>query len=114
MYGNQKRYKSDKPPKYAINNITSPIALFYADNDGLNTVQVCKIIYLFKSDKSIAIEECSSVQDVKRLHKTLPNVVDFYEVPFRNFGHDDFVLAKDIKRLVYDRVFDLLHEYLQP
>lgn len=82
---NKEVYGSRKPPKYAVENITAPVALFYSDNDWF-----------------------SDVEDVNTLKSKLRNVVDYYHVPFKKFNHIDYLWAKDAKRLVYGRILELL------
>ncbi|XP_012231415.1 lipase 3 [Linepithema humile] len=87
-YGRKKNmqiYKAPQPPDYNLSNITTPIALFYADNDWLN-----------------------NVIDVKRLYNSLTNVLDTYRVSFPKFNHIDFLWAKDAPTLVYDRLLQIM------
>ncbi|KAL6431798.1 hypothetical protein ACFW04_007357 [Cataglyphis niger] len=87
-YGRAKNlliYNSTEPADYDLTNITVPIALFYSDNDLL-----------------------VSAEDVKRLYRLLPNVVDMYEVPWAKFNHVDFMWAKDAPKLVYKRILELM------
>lgn len=44
---NRKRYHSSTPPKYNLKQITAPVALFYADNDELNTEKALQNIYFW-------------------------------------------------------------------
>lgn len=45
------------------------------------------------------------------LMKHLPNVVDFYIVPWKNFTHMDFNYAKDSFLLVHAHILDMLEKY---
>lgn len=38
----------------------------------------------------------------------LPNVLEIYEVPYHNFTHFDFIMAKDIVKLCNKRVVELI------
>ncbi|KAG5327408.1 LIP3 Lipase, partial [Acromyrmex heyeri] len=89
-YGRMKNlqiYNTSEPPDYNLANITTPFALFYAENDPI-----------------------TPFPDVKELISLLPNIVDEYTVPFPKFNHLDFVLATDAPRLVYNRLLKVLKE----
>jgi lysosomal acid lipase/cholesteryl ester hydrolase len=62
--GNMKRYGLPKPPDYKVSQITSPVVLFTARNDWI-----------------------SSLKDVETLCSKLPNLVENYIVPLRNWSH---------------------------
>lgn len=81
---NTQMYNSTVPPKYHVERVTSPVALFYSIQDWF-----------------------SNVTDVDVLRKTLPNVIDAYEVPDKKFNHLDFIFAKDLKTLIYSRLSEL-------
>lgn len=50
-------------------------------------------------------------QDVQRIARNLPNVVDYYRVPWPKFNHMDHLFAIDIKELEYDHVMDVLDRF---
>ncbi|KAI4500663.1 hypothetical protein M0802_004255 [Mischocyttarus mexicanus] len=81
-------YKTPKPPTYKVNKIVAPVALIYGINDVLT------------SEKS-----------VKVLTKKLSNVVTCEAVPYKNFGHLDFIIANDVKSLVFDRILQLMKDF---
>ncbi|KAI5638663.1 alpha/beta hydrolase fold domain-containing protein [Phthorimaea operculella] len=82
-------YGSKHPPEYRVENISTPVAIFFArENDWV-----------------------VDYEDVLILKRKLPNVVDFYAIPFDTFAHLDFIWAKDVKTLVYDRLLQLLEKY---
>ncbi|KAI5651806.1 alpha/beta hydrolase fold domain-containing protein [Phthorimaea operculella] len=83
---NLARYGQAIPPDYPLARITTPVALFYTRaNDWI-----------------------SDYTDVLKLRAALPNVVEFYEVPFPTWTHFDHLWAKDVKALDYNRVLQVL------
>lgn len=85
---NLRRYGQIEPPKYVLKNIEAPVSLFFSESDWL-----------------------AHPTDVERLSKDLGNVVDLYKVPYKQFNHVDFFLAKDVKDLVYNRVMKVLSSF---
>ncbi|XP_011860688.1 PREDICTED: lipase 3-like isoform X2 [Vollenhovia emeryi] len=85
---NYKRYKQKVPPNYDLKKITAPMILFYAENDML----VPK-------------------EGLLELSKRLPNVFLTEKVPYELFNHIDYVVAIDVKTLLYDRVLDLIQKF---
>ncbi|KAH9636380.1 hypothetical protein HF086_011237 [Spodoptera exigua] len=88
-YGNIRKnleiYGSPEPPRYLVERVTVPTALFYSGNDW-----VC------------------NVEDVKVLENMLPNVIESYRVPFNKFNHVDFLWARNVKELINDKILMLL------
>lgn len=82
------KYKTPLPPLYNPEDVKTPIAIFYADND------------LFVSPN-----------DLKFLLNRLPNIIETYKIPYKNFNHIDFVYAKDAPKLVYDKLFQTLKKF---
>ncbi|XP_026753514.1 lipase 3-like [Galleria mellonella] len=87
---NLNKYGTIQPPDYPVERITTKVALMYSDNDLIATRT-----------------------DIETLVRKLPNIVKFYRVPFKKFNHMDFLFAKDVKKLLYNRIVDLLYEYSQ-
>ncbi|KAI4500662.1 hypothetical protein M0802_004254 [Mischocyttarus mexicanus] len=85
---NFKQYKQDEPQEYDLTKITTPVALIYANND------------------TFIHKEC-----LIELYNRLPNVPIFEAVQCKYFSHIDFVLAKNLKTVVNDRIARLLKEY---
>ncbi|XP_075229963.1 lipase 3-like [Lycorma delicatula] len=85
---NVKKYGSHTPPRYKIEQIQTPIALLYANND-----------IILKTENVIKLE------------KTLPNVVMCYEVSDPKFSHTDFVFGSNAVQLVYDKILQLIESY---
>lgn len=46
-----------------------------------------------------------------KLALILPNVVEKYLVEYKMFSHADFVLAKDVVQLVYNRVIEVMNNF---
>lgn len=84
-FTNLRNYGTIKPPAYNLSAINTPIFLHYADNDWLSTPE-----------------------DVRRLSKELRTAVGKYRVPLAKFNHLDFVFAKDAKKLIYDRLMNIM------
>lgn len=82
-------YGSKTPPEYAVEKITTPIVMFYSDNDWL-----------------------VSVEDTDALRERLQNVVEVYQIPDPLFNHVDYLFAKDVKTLVFNKLSSVLQQYL--
>jgi lysosomal acid lipase/cholesteryl ester hydrolase len=78
---NRKIYGTDLPPDYAWANITVPIVLHSGCNDYL-----------------------SAPKDVAAVAAVLPNLVEAREVPWPQFNHLDFLVARNVRSLLYDHV----------
>ncbi|XP_049866872.1 lipase 3-like [Pectinophora gossypiella] len=86
--GNKRRYGSFKPPPYNLSAIRVPTFLHYADNDWLSTPK-----------------------DVDKLAKEAPAVIGKYRAPLDKFNHLDFVFAIDAKKLIYDRIMNIMARF---
>ncbi|KAI5638926.1 alpha/beta hydrolase fold domain-containing protein [Phthorimaea operculella] len=86
---NKATYGSEAPPDYPVEKITTPVALFYTDTNDWVSVD----------------------KDVATLRSKLPNVVDFYKIPYPTWAHFDHIWAKDLKKLSYDRILQLFQKY---
>ncbi|XP_026271989.1 lipase 3-like [Frankliniella occidentalis] len=69
------------PRDYNLTAISSPVALYYSANDGI-----------------------IDPKDVDRLARILPKLHEKHEVPLKQFNHVDFMWAKDVRSLVYQRL----------
>ncbi|XP_075229761.1 uncharacterized protein LOC142329238 [Lycorma delicatula] len=85
---NQKIYGSYTPPTYKIEQIQTPVALLYGNNDAI-----------------------VKKKEVIKLEKTLPNLVMSYEVTDPKFNHVDFISGNNAVELVYDKILQLLKSY---
>lgn len=88
MIRNKLTYGSYKPPSYNLTNIRTPVFLHYGDNDWLSTPK-----------------------DVDRLLKGMRSAVGKYRVPLAGFNHLDFIFAIDAKKLIYDRVMNIMAQF---
>lgn len=70
---NQRIYGRATPPEYALEKITVPVALYYGQNDYM-----------------------SAVEDVQRLRKRLPNVVE--DMMFKKWNHVDMLWGISSRR----------------
>jgi len=84
---NLRRYNQTTPPEYDLSKITTQVALFWGDNDYL-----------------------ADPEDVDWLSHQLKNMVLKYRVPYKNFNHMDFILAIDVKSLLYDKLIDVMRK----
>ncbi|XP_011706875.1 PREDICTED: lysosomal acid lipase/cholesteryl ester hydrolase-like, partial [Wasmannia auropunctata] len=86
--GNYKQYGQMTPIMYDFKKVTVPLALFYGAHD-------------FLAPKLNVLET----------YKHLPNVILLEEITHKLFTHFDFVIAIDVKTLLYDRVIELLQRF---
>ncbi|KAJ2945980.1 hypothetical protein O0L34_g4899 [Tuta absoluta] len=86
---NKALYGSEQLPDYPVEKISTPVALFY----------------------SRANDWVSAYEDVLILKSKLRNVVDFYNIPYATWAHFDYLWAKDVKVLAYNRVLELFQKY---
>ncbi|XP_047116125.1 lipase 3-like [Schistocerca piceifrons] len=87
--GNVRFYNQSTPPRFDLRHYDStPVAVFYADNDYALTVK-----------------------EVQRFYELLPRRIGMFRVPYDNFTHIDFLIARDQRRLLNDRVVDILKRY---
>ncbi|XP_051172611.1 lipase 1-like [Leptopilina boulardi] len=85
MSKNREVYKSRLPPKYPLEKITIPVAIFHGLNDAI-----------------------ISMKDVETLSKRLPKVVE--TTMLENFNHLDVYLHQDINDLVYNKIIKLFQD----
>jgi len=80
---NQRLYGRLTPPDYRLERITAPVALYYGSNDYL-----------------------SAVEDVQRLAKLLPNVVENHM--YRKWNHMDLIWAISARRSIQPRILQVM------
>ncbi|XP_040152477.1 lipase 3-like [Anopheles arabiensis] len=86
---NQRRYGRASPPGYNLENISTPIALFYANNDWL------------AGPKDVA-------NLFNQLHRTS---IGMFKIPNDNFNHVDFLWGNDAPEVVYKQLLMLMQRY---
>ncbi|XP_058058207.1 lipase 3-like [Anopheles bellator] len=86
---NQRRYGHTTPPAYNLDNISTPIALFYANNDWL--AGPMDVANLFS-----------------KLHRTS---IGMFKIPNDNFNHVDFLWGNDAPEVVYKKLLMLMQRY---
>ncbi|XP_013194284.1 lipase 3-like [Amyelois transitella] len=89
VVGNVEKYGKISPPDYPLEKVRSKVMIFTADNDNF----------------------FSAPADRAKLIARLPNVVEVYNVPYPQFTHMDFILAKDLRKLAYPKVLEVLKKY---
>lgn len=82
---NLRLYGSTRPSNYRLRRITASVALHYGRND------------LF-----------ANIRDVIRTSEQLPNLFGLFPVSHPRFNHFDFMWAKNIRELLYDRIVVLM------
>lgn len=80
------KYRRTSPPEYNLKNVKAPIAIYYAQNDWLATVQ-----------------------DVERLIPRLPNLKKTYFVPHEKFNHMDFLWGIQAPQLLYNEIIKTMN-----
>ncbi|XP_039443363.1 lipase 1-like [Culex pipiens pallens] len=74
-------YGNSTVPRYDLSKATAPVRTYYGYNDNV-------VNYL----------------NVLQLEREIPNVVGSYAVPDKRFTHADFILANNVKEVLYDEV----------
>ncbi|XP_008213182.2 lipase 3-like [Nasonia vitripennis] len=84
LMGNVQRYGQTTPPVYSLENIDTPVVLIYGNGDVIASPE-------------------DSLDLVTRLRFSRVEMV-----PHDSFSHFDFMWAKDIKRLLQDRIMQII------
>lgn len=87
---NMARYKRPTPPDYDLNKVTMKIALIVAKNDKISTIK-----------------------DVEKLRKRLPNVVEYRVMKNDAFNHVDYVWGKSTHKTLFPHIFRILNKYMR-
>ncbi|XP_043522896.1 lipase 3-like [Frieseomelitta varia] len=85
---NLKIYGSTQPPKYDLEKIKTPIAIFYSEND-------------FLTDPT----------DITKLTDRLPNVTEIRKIEYLKFNHVDYMWGRDARMLLYNAVLTVLKKF---
>ncbi|EFN72780.1 Lipase 3 [Camponotus floridanus] len=85
---NKIKYGSFRPPIYDLKKIHVPVSLHYGSNDWI-----------------------ADVKDVDKLYTKLGNPFGKFRVPYDKFNHLDFLWAKDVKSLLYDKILSLMTHF---
>ncbi|KAJ6636984.1 Gastric triacylglycerol lipase, partial [Pseudolycoriella hygida] len=83
------RYGQEHPPQYHLQNISTPIALFYAQNDWLAGPEDVSLLF-------------------DKLHRS---TIGMFKVPFDSFNHVDFIWGKDAPTLVYSKMLEVMSRF---
>ncbi|KAL9693307.1 hypothetical protein quinque_012592 [Culex quinquefasciatus] len=86
--GNLEAYSSGKAPAYNLTASTAPVLIYYGLNDWM-----------------------VHPRDVETFSKMLPRLVAAIPVTDRKFNHLDFLIAKDARMQVYDKLLPMLDQY---
>ncbi|XP_034952223.1 uncharacterized protein [Chelonus insularis] len=85
---NYLHYGQSNPPNYKVKNIVTNMAIIYGENDPFSTRE-----------------------DNEELAKRVSTKALLESVDYPRFSHLDFVLAKDIRELLHNRVLEIISEY---
>ena len=114
-YGSSKNtdlYGSEKPPNYALENITNKnIALFSSQNDWMSTAE--DVEWLRKEIKGKPSLSKETLLILCQLDVSVPLLMD-YIVPFPRWNHADFLFAIEAGRYVNTQVIQVLNSVIPP
>ncbi|KXJ71265.1 hypothetical protein RP20_CCG021027 [Aedes albopictus] len=82
-------YGMAQPPEYNVSDISAPVVLYYGTNDYL-----------------------AEARDVQRLSGMIRNLAGCKQMEVSTFNHLDFLIAKDVKSLLYDDVIRRIREWV--
>ncbi|XP_038109497.1 lipase 1 [Culex quinquefasciatus] len=86
--GNLEKYRSSEPPAYNLTAATAPVLIFYGLNDWM-----------------------VHPKDAQKFSTMLPNLIAAVPVANRKFNHMDFVLATNVRKVLYEKVLLMLDKY---
>lgn len=85
---NMAKYKRPTPPEYDLSKVTMKVALIVAKNDQISTIK-----------------------DVEKLRKQLPNVVEYRVMKNNAFNHVDYIWGKNTHKTLFPHIFGILKKY---
>ncbi|KAL1395101.1 hypothetical protein pipiens_011486 [Culex pipiens pipiens] len=86
--GNLEKYGSSEPPAYNLTASTAPVLIYYGLNDWM-----------------------VHPKDAKKFSTMLPNLIAAIPVANRKFNHMDFVLATNVRKVLYEKILLMLDKY---
>ncbi|XP_012225601.1 lipase 3-like isoform X2 [Linepithema humile] len=81
-------YGSTQPPKYRLERIKVPIAIFYSENDFL-----------------------ADYADIQKLVTRLPNVIQVKKIAYEKFNHIDYLWGRDARTFLYNSIVAILKKF---
>ncbi|KAL0116201.1 hypothetical protein PUN28_011209 [Cardiocondyla obscurior] len=81
-------YGSAQPPKYTLERVKIPVAIFYSEND-------------FITHRT----------DVQKLVDNLPNVIHTEKIAYEKFNHIDYLWGRDAKTILYNSIAAVLKRF---
>ncbi|XP_022256648.1 gastric triacylglycerol lipase-like [Limulus polyphemus] len=84
---NMKKYNQPTPPEYFIENMTTPVALFWAQDDWL-----------------------ADPRDIALLQPRLKHMIKSYMVEYAKWSHVDFIWGIEARKYVYDELLKMLQK----
>ncbi|XP_018053449.1 PREDICTED: lipase 3-like [Atta colombica] len=81
-------YGSTQPPKYILERIKVPVAIFYSENDFIN-----------------------HHINVQKLTDDLPNVIQTEKIAYEKFNHIDYLWGRDARTILYNNIVTVLKKF---
>ncbi|KYN32149.1 Lipase 3, partial [Trachymyrmex septentrionalis] len=81
-------YGSTQPPKYTLERIKVPVAIFYSENDFIN-----------------------HHINVPKLADNLPNVIQTEKIAYEKFNHIDYLWGRDARTILYNNIVTVLKKF---
>ncbi|KYN14969.1 PREDICTED: lipase 3-like [Trachymyrmex cornetzi] len=81
-------YGSTQPPKYTLERIKVPVAIFYSENDFIN-----------------------HHINVQKLADNLPNVIQTEKIAYEKFNHIDYLWGRDARTILYNNIVTVLKKF---